>query len=198
MRTAWVGKRGASRAACLIKGELRTGDEKPIANCQILDLSKTGARARVAAGIVIPQMFSLYIPARSETRVCKLVWHSEAEIGLEFINPEQISTYQALMTLEQRMLQFESALKRRPSAFPAPAGTALPASPPQPADPAPLTARLDEVERDLGQTIELVQTQISDTLQHNFAARMAKLETQSQEIHQMLKALLPMLMNKAS
>ena len=198
MRTAWVGKRGASRAACLMKAELRSGDEKPIAPCQILDLSKTGARAKVAPGIEIPQMFSLYIPARTETRVCKLVWHSEAEIGLEFINPDQISTYQTLLTMEARMQVVEKALKGQPAVSHATLPVAARHLAPEAADMAPVSTRVDELERDLGQTISLVQQQISDTLHQNLAARMDRLEAQSQEIYHMLKSLLPLLMSRAS
>ena len=147
MRTVWVGKRQASRSACLIKAEIRTGDDKFIAPCSVVDMSKSGARAKVEPGIEIPAMFALFLPARKETRVCKLRWHRETEIGIEFIGAEQITTFEAVITLELRVAALEAAAKSSSDDKPA----ALPSSTPAASVSAlePLARRISGLEAEL-------------------------------------------------
>ena len=204
MRAIWVGKRQASRAAVLIRAELRTGDDTPIGPCSIVDISRSGTRARIESDFTVPPMFALFIPARNETRVCKLRWHRDSEIGIEFINAEQISTFQAVITLELRVKALEEALRAGGVAVAEPevlmdletVETDVPEAAPSPT--APLEERLSQVEAEISHTIQLVQAQIGDTLVQNLPARLAKLETRSKEIHDMLKTLLPLLMSRAS
>ena len=197
MRAVWVGKRQASRSAALIKAELRTGDDKPIGPCSIVDISKSGARARIDGNFDVPEMFGLFIPARNETRVCKLRWHRENEIGIEFIATEQITTYQAVVMLEIRIKAMEELLQ----AGGVPKADSIEVAPLEMAETEnnrDLSQRLDSLEGDVSKTVELVQAQINDSLSQNYSIRLTKLETQSLEIHTMLKSLLPLLMNRAS
>ena len=197
MRSVWVGKRQASRSAALIKAELRTGDDKPIGPCSIVDISKSGARAQVDGNFDVPEMFGLFIPARNETRVCKLRWHRENEIGIEFIATEQITTYQAVVMLEIRIKAMEELLKTGGT----PVSALIPVSLRGQAatgNNSDMSRRLDALESDVSRTVELVQAQINDSLNQNYSMRLTKLETQSLEIHNMLKSLLPLLMNRAS
>ena len=197
MRAVWVGKRQASRSAALIKAELRTGDDKPIGPCSIVDISKSGARARIDGNFDVPEMFGLFIPARNETRVCKLRWHRENEIGIEFIATEQITTYQAVVMLEIRIKAMEELLQA--GGMPVPGSIEVaPLERAETGNNSDMSQRLDALEGDVSKTVELVQAQINDSLSQNYSIRLTKLETQSLEIHTMLKSLLPLLMNRAS
>ena len=204
MRAIWVGKRQASRAAVVIRAELRTGDDKPIGQCSIVDISRSGARARMEGEFPVPPMFALFIPARNETRVCKLRWHRDSEIGIEFIAAEQITTFQAVITLELRVKALEEALRAGGVAVPEPEVLmdleTVDADVPEsgPAATGRLEERISQVETEISHAVQLVQAQIGDTLAQNLAARLAKLESQSKEVHDMLKTLLPLLMSRAS
>ena len=195
MRSVWVGKRQASRNACLIKAEIRTGDDKPIGPCSIVDMSKSGARAKLTEEFDIPEMFALFIPARNETRVCKLRWNRDGEIGIEFIAIEQITTYEAVVKLELRLKAIEALLKTGDPALsivnPSPATQGDGTS-------GPLETRFHALEGDVSRTVELVQNQIDDSLKLNLVGRISQLETQNREILDTLRALMPMLASRAS
>ena len=203
MRNVWVGKRQASRTTALIRAEIRTGDDKFIGPCIVIDISKSGARARLEGEYTVPEMFALYIPARKETRVCKLRWHRDGEVGIEFISAEQITTFQSVVALELRVKALEQALAS--ANVPLPSGedlelaraVATPSKPGQD-DGEALARRIDGLENDVTRTSERLQDEIAAGARQNLAMRMGRLEATQADIHAMLQSLIPMLQRRAS
>lgn len=53
--------------------------------CIVRELSATGARIGVASTAGIPAFFTLKIPDGGDV-LCRLIWQSEAELGVAFID----------------------------------------------------------------------------------------------------------------
>lgn len=194
MRSVWVGKRQANRTACMVKAQLRLGADEHLADCQILDLSPTGARIKIDPGADLPEMFNIFIPARAETRVCKLRWNRDGQIGVEFVGNEQITTNVALIELNARMAKLEARLAADIVSVSVPAA----AEPDTRADSAELLARIEQIEQEQARMMAALQALVNDNLNHDLPGRFSTFESRSAEIHQTLQSLLPILMRRAS
>ena len=64
---------------------MATGLTAPL-KCQMLDISETGARLRVADPRAAPQEF-LIVLTQGLRRWCRVMWRSDTEIGIQFIDP---------------------------------------------------------------------------------------------------------------
>lgn len=196
MRSVWIGKRQASRTACLIKAQLRMGEKDSLGDCQILDLSPTGARIKIEQGLDLPEMFNLFIPARSETRVCKLRWNRDGQIGVEFLGNEHITTTLGLIELAARVARLEAAVASEDRAAAHSGAAALPENPV--AAMAALEQRIGVIEHGLAQAMAILDARSAAAPASDLGARLAAIEAQNAEIHQALQSLLPMLMRRAS
>jgi hypothetical protein len=66
---------------------LETGEH--IAVTHILDISKGGAKIKLARTVDLPLQFRLSLSERGGVqRLCRLVWRAADEIGVRFIQPE--------------------------------------------------------------------------------------------------------------
>ena len=189
MRSVWIGKRQASRTACLVKAQLRMGEKDHLGDCQILDLSPTGARIKIDPGLELPEMFNLFIPARSETRVCKLRWNRDGQIGVEFLANEHITTTLGLIEIAARVARLEAALPGAADAATVPDAPQMPS-----AAMAELAQRISRIE----QAVASLQARNDAAPFSDIAARLGAIEAQNSEIQQALQSLLPMLMRRAS
>ena len=192
MRSVWIGKRQASRTACLVKAQLRMGEKDHLGDCQILDLSPTGARIKIDPGLELPEMFNLFIPARAETRVCKLRWNRDGQIGVEFLANEHITTTLGLIELAARVVRLEAVLTGGGRTTPVPDAASAPEIPS--AALADLAQRIARIE----QAAASLQARIDAAPQSDISARLGAIEAQNSEIQQALQSLLPMLMRRAS
>lgn len=52
--------------------------------CMTENLSSTGARIAIAKGVVLPETFELHVPERNIKRAARVVWRSQASVGLHF------------------------------------------------------------------------------------------------------------------
>jgi len=80
-------KRQKARLPIIHKVFMATGISPPL-NCQMLDVSEYGARLRVGAPKTAPQEF-LIVLDKGLTRWCQVVWRSDTEIGIKFVDPPQ-------------------------------------------------------------------------------------------------------------
>ncbi len=53
-------------------------------DCTIRNLSLSGARLEVASSLGIPERFDLIFNADQSIRPCRMVWHKEKQLGVEF------------------------------------------------------------------------------------------------------------------
>lgn len=78
-------------------------------DCEVRDISTCGARLALPAGVPLPHRFDLYIRQRGETHACRLVWFSEGQCGVEFVDPSAAPLPQdAESNLSNRILSLEA------------------------------------------------------------------------------------------
>src|SRR5262245_13218998 len=61
-----------------------------VIDCTVRDLSPTGACLNVTSAVGIPEQFDVFFMADRSIRACRLVWHKEKQVGVEFVDDEVI------------------------------------------------------------------------------------------------------------
>ncbi len=90
-------KRQSTRRPIVHSIFMATGVCPPV-KCQMLDVSESGTRIRVGDPRLAPQEF-LILLGKGLTRWCQVVWRSETEIGVKFIEPPE--SVRALVSKDQ-------------------------------------------------------------------------------------------------
>ncbi len=221
MRSVWIGKRQGNRTACSIKAKIFDDDNPAIADLTIIDLSPTGARARLDKNVALPEFFQISIPSRDETRYARLRWHRDVLVGFEFIRISEVEILKDLTTLTRRLNLLEQSLAQRlnlaegegfyadEGADPGPLGdkTLVPISVIHTVTPASdkehgeaiesLEQRLERLEAEVGTSLALLHAEVAERISSNLAARFAAFENRNVEIIQTLQKILP-LINRAA
>jgi hypothetical protein len=55
-----------------------------VIDCTVRNLSPLGACLNVASALGIPEKFDIIFDADQSIRSCRMVWHKEKQIGVEF------------------------------------------------------------------------------------------------------------------
>jgi hypothetical protein len=55
-----------------------------VISCTIRNLSPYGACLRVPSAVGVPDRFDIVFDADNSIRPCRIVWHKERELGVEF------------------------------------------------------------------------------------------------------------------
>jgi hypothetical protein len=76
-------QRRAVRRRVQCRASLASNERAPRQDCIVFDLSHTGARILVDAGVKLPSEFLLLL-SRNVSRRCKLVWRNERQAGVRF------------------------------------------------------------------------------------------------------------------
>ena len=107
MRTNdWVGKRQAARQPVNMRGEMRFLDGNPPKECLITDISATGCAIELFEEFDVPEDFDLFIPSRSETKICKIRRAAGVKLGVAFLK-SRLDDPLVMQTLLERVLRLE-------------------------------------------------------------------------------------------
>lgn len=61
-------------------------------NCAVLNVSRTGAKLKLAPGVSLPQKFYLTMTQDvRKTQLCRIVWSNGHTVGVEFIGTLPVS-----------------------------------------------------------------------------------------------------------
>lgn len=80
-------------------------------DCQIRNISSTGARISLAEGLSLPGTFDLEVPSRNKTYPVAIRWRTKDSAGVQFI--DRSATDVAAAAEEIEALRNENALLRR-------------------------------------------------------------------------------------
>ncbi|WP_349369594.1 PilZ domain-containing protein [Salinarimonas sp.] len=106
--------RGAPRRRTLMSAQIRYSGGAVTADCVVRNISDTGAKIDVSAGIVLPERFDLVIPQKNVVHACELRWRRAAEAGVAFLDATgQAGATGAPAALTPRTTPTEDALKAR-------------------------------------------------------------------------------------
>jgi PAS domain-containing protein len=108
---------GKARGRVLMAGKIIFNFGQSTIDCMVRRITDDGATIEVASGLGIPDRFQLSIASEEALLPCKLVWHSEEQIGVTFevtngspANNTEPSTDRIDHVLRSQMLALRSAL----------------------------------------------------------------------------------------
>jgi hypothetical protein len=78
-------RRDSSRQRCLLHGRLEFDSRKLSLNCNIRNLTATGARLQFGAAFALPYEFILVIESQNRTLRARLMWSIGIECGVMFV-----------------------------------------------------------------------------------------------------------------
>ena len=76
--------RSTDRLRALMRAQAIFNNGCSVHDCQIRNISKTGAKLILSASFALPDQFDLHIPARQKTYRATLRWRSTDEVGVAF------------------------------------------------------------------------------------------------------------------
>jgi hypothetical protein len=77
-------RRRQQRARTLKSARILFNQRRSVIDCTVRNLSPTGACLNVASAIGIPERFDVMFDADQSVRSCRMVWHKEKQVGIEF------------------------------------------------------------------------------------------------------------------
>jgi hypothetical protein len=81
-------RRRSLRRTIVYRAKIHASDGSWDRDCHVLDVSQTGAKLGVAQATELPQDFILALSIQGNaTRLCRVVWATESEIGVRFAKP---------------------------------------------------------------------------------------------------------------
>jgi PilZ domain-containing protein len=77
-------RRRDTRARTLKSAHILFNQHHSVIDCTVRNLSAGGACLNVASAIGIPERFDVMFDADHSIRPCRMVWHKEKQLGVEF------------------------------------------------------------------------------------------------------------------
>jgi PilZ domain len=77
-------RRRRPRARTLKSAHILFNQHNSVIDCTVRNLSPGGACLAVESALGIPERFDLMFDADKSVRPCRMVWHKEKQIGVEF------------------------------------------------------------------------------------------------------------------
>ena len=77
-------QRRQTRARTLKSARILFNDHRSVIDCTVRNLSPTGACLNVASALGIPERFDVMFDSDQSVRPCRMVWHKEKQLGVEF------------------------------------------------------------------------------------------------------------------
>jgi len=77
-------RRRQQRVRTLKSARIVFNQHHSVIDCTVRNLSDRGACLSVASAVGIPERFDVMFDADHSVRSCRMIWHKEKQIGVEF------------------------------------------------------------------------------------------------------------------
>ena len=77
-------RRRQRRARTLKSARILFNQHHSVIDCTVRNMSPTGACLNVESALGIPEQFDVMFEADHTVRPCRMIWHKERQIGVEF------------------------------------------------------------------------------------------------------------------
>jgi len=84
-------RRHELRARTLKSARILLNHHQSVINCVVRNLSSTGACLKVETTLGIPDRFDVMFDVDKSIRPCRLAWHKETQIGVEFLTADNVA-----------------------------------------------------------------------------------------------------------
>jgi hypothetical protein len=81
-------RRRQQRTRTLKSARILLNHHHSVIDCTVRNLSPAGACLNVASAIGIPEHFDVFFEADRSVRACRMIWHKERQVGIEFADEE--------------------------------------------------------------------------------------------------------------
>jgi hypothetical protein len=86
-------RRRERRARTYKSARMLLNQHHSVISCTVRNMSPLGACLRVASPVGIPDRFDIVFDADHSVRPCRVVWHKEHELGVEFDRTDELKTH---------------------------------------------------------------------------------------------------------
>jgi hypothetical protein len=77
-------RRRQRRARTLKSARILFNQHHSVIDCTVRNLTPSGACLNVESALGIPEQFDVMFEADHTVRTCRMIWHKEKQIGVEF------------------------------------------------------------------------------------------------------------------
>lgn len=77
-------RRRQARMRTLKSARIIFNEHRSVIDCTVRNLTSGGACLNVESAIGIPERFDVLFDADKSVRPCRMVWHKERQVGVEF------------------------------------------------------------------------------------------------------------------
>ncbi len=77
--------RKLDRARSILGAHIIFNNHNSTVDCQIRNISKSGARLAISNTVTLPEEFDIEVPQRGRTYRARLCWRDEQSAGIEFV-----------------------------------------------------------------------------------------------------------------
>jgi hypothetical protein len=77
--------RRSDRSRALLGAQIYLNDRQSTMECQIRNISSTGAKLVIANSVSVPEEFEIHIPQKGRSFNAQVVWRTASETGIRFI-----------------------------------------------------------------------------------------------------------------
>ena len=84
-------RRHELRVRTLKSARILLNHHQSVINCVVRNLSATGACLKVETTLGIPDRFDVMFDVDKSIRPCRLAWHKETQIGVEFLTADNVA-----------------------------------------------------------------------------------------------------------
>jgi hypothetical protein len=77
-------RRRSPRTRTLRAGKILFNNRRSVIDCMVRNVSRAGACLVVPSLVGVPPEFDLVISGEAASHACRMIWHAENRIGVEF------------------------------------------------------------------------------------------------------------------
>jgi hypothetical protein len=77
-------KRQEARRRAMLGAKIIFNDGQSVFDCELKDISPSGAHLKMASTLGVPHIFTLFVPQTGRKEQCWLVWSDMKELGVSF------------------------------------------------------------------------------------------------------------------
>jgi hypothetical protein len=108
-------RRKAVRRPTYLAASILEPQQGKISNCQVNNISRTGAKVSISGAATIPPVFWLQISGDADLRYCADVWRKDRNIGVDFAAERALREIEDELALARARLRLSDPERARAS-----------------------------------------------------------------------------------
>ena len=107
-------RRTSARARTYLGGQIAFNNRSSTLDCLVRNMSRSGAKIELASTVIVPGKFDITIHHRGDSRRAQIVWRTQTEAGIIFLEAESASVISIQGARQIKQLErVQASLERR-------------------------------------------------------------------------------------